>query len=591
MNMAPALVNGNSDQHLTNGSSQYSVVEETSKVFQNKIVSDVRIAKDLPEEINEAANKVHFVGSPEPSLPINWRFSEAVASLKGLEAALLNVFLNRKYKTKLQDVTIDTDHATLFIMTAGLWTIDPGGLNITAVNLRAPPPELHKFFPNGDIYRSHSTIHRALTTNIYRCSDGRYFNLHGDMNPDPALDAIGLPHDMDHVSRMDGVEVFQKAMDKVTSEELQRRCTDVQRQSGSTCLSVEEFNKSEHGQANKHVGLWEIYDHPNPSQPPCWWPEIPGTGVLRPLAGLKVVDLTRVIAAPAVTRGLAELGASVMRCTSPNLPDVTGLHPDLNWGKWNCSIDLKASAGRERLRALIMDADVVVQGYRPGALDKYGFGQQGIIDLCKERGRGIISVRENCYGWHGPWSGRSGWQQISDAVCGCSAGFGKAMGHGKPVQPIFPHSDYCTGIAGTCAILIALMRRGKDGRSYAIDLALNFYTTWLVNSVGEYPPDVWDKLWAEHDRKVWHNYDSNTESGPATMKRLKEGQGGKRLFKPEFFEDRSAPGILGEKKFRHVKSVTKWPVGTVEPGFRIGTRGNGVDAPRWPDDLTVEVIV
>lgn len=589
--MAQAVVNGNSHSH-TNGTSSYSVPAETSKVFKNHVLSDSRIAKDLPEEAKDAASRVRFVGSHEPSLPIQWRFAEAVASLKGLEATLVSALIKRKYNAELHDVTINTDHATLFIMSSNLWTIDPGegGLNITLSNLQGPNPHLQKWFPNRDIHRAHATIHRGLTTNIYRCADGRYFNLHGDMNPEPALDAVGLPHDMDHASRRDGVEVFQDALNNISSKELQRRCDEEYRQSGTTCLTVEEFNESEHGQANKDVGLWEIYNHPNSSQAAGWWPAINSTGISRPLAGVKVVDLTRVIAAPAVTRGLAELGASVMRCTSPNLPDSSGLHPDLNWGKWNCSIDLKSEDGRQKLKALILEADVVVQGYRPGVLDKYGFGQQGVIDLCKDRERGIISVRENCYGWHGPWSGRSGWQQISDSVCGCSAGFGKAMGHGNPVQPIYPHSDYCTGISGTCAVLIALMRRGRDGGSYAIDLALNYYTKWLVNSVGEYPDGVWDRLWAEHDRKVWQNHESLVVSGPATMKKLKEGPGGKRLFKPEFFEDRTASGVLGEKKFRHIRPVAQWPAGTVEPGFRIGTRGNGVDAPHWPDDLSVEVV-
>jgi len=226
-----------------------------------------------------------------------------------------------------------------------------------------------------------------------------------------------------------------------------------------------------------------------------------------------------------------------------------------------------------------------------GVLDKYGFGQQDVIDLCAFRSRGIVSVRENCYGWHGPWQHRSGWQQISDASVGVSMGFGKAMGHDEPVQPIFPHSDYCTGISGTSAILIALLRRGEQGGSYAIDLALNYYAAWLANSVGEYPRAVFDKVWAEHERKVWHNYQSNTVTGPATVAKLRSGPGGKRLFKPEFFEDRSAPGILGEKKFRHIKPIAQWPAGTVEPGYRIGTRGNGVDAAYWPKDLGVEIVV
>ncbi|KAK5167540.1 uncharacterized protein LTR77_007239 [Saxophila tyrrhenica] len=572
----------------------YFVPDEAIKVFHNHILSDQRISKDLPSDIQEAAAKVHFTGSPSPSLPINWRFAEAVSSLKALEASLVNVLVKRKYHTQLSDVTIDTDHATLFIMSGSLWSIDPGegGLNITAVNLRKPPPELEQFFPNCDIHRSHATLHRSLATGIYPTSDDRYFNIHGDMNPDPCLDALDLPHDMDHPSFEAGVQCFQNAVGRLSSSDLEHRFSDLHHQSGTTCLSRSEFNASAHGKANAHVGLWELHPHPNPSQPPCWWPSIPSTSPARPLAGLKVVDLTRVIAAPAVTRGLAELGASVMRVTAPHLPDVSGLHPDLNWGKWNTHLDLRNQSDREKLRVLILDADVVVQAYRPSALAKYGFSEQDILSLCSTRSRGIISVRENCYGWHGPWSHRSGWQQISDAVCGCDVGFGEAMGleNGEAVQPIYPHSDYCTGISGTCAILIALMRRAEEGGSFAVDLALNYYTTWLVNSVAEYPKEVWEKVWAEHGRKVWRSWDANTTTGPATMKSLRAGEGGKRLFKEEFFGKRKAPGILGEKVFRHIKPVAQSPAGTVEPGFRIGTRGNGVDAPHWPKDLSAEVV-
>jgi crotonobetainyl-CoA:carnitine CoA-transferase CaiB-like acyl-CoA transferase len=137
----------------------------------------------------------------------------------------------------------------------------------------------------------------------------------------------------------------------------------------------------------------------------------------RPLAGLKVIDLTRVIAAPTITRSLAEMGASVMRITSPNVTDFSGLHQDLNWGKWNCSLDLKKNPeDRKKLAELIKEADVVVEGYRPGAMARNGFSREDIFELVKDRDRGIIHVRENCYGWNGPWSHRSGWQQISDSV-------------------------------------------------------------------------------------------------------------------------------------------------------------------------------
>ncbi len=285
----------------------------------------------------------------------------------------------------------------------------------------------------------------------------------------------------------------------------QRLASDVYHQAGVIAESIHSFRESEHGKANAHVGLFEIHDVPATAYPPSWWPG--ESSAERPLAGLKVVDLTRVIAAPAVTRGLAELGASVMRVTSPNIVDYSSLHVDLSWGKWNASLDLKTEEGRGSLRELILDADVVVQGYRPGVLDKYGFGQQGIIDLIANSGRErrIISARENCYGWNGPWSYRSGWQQISDACTGVSWAFGRAMGleNGEPVTPVFPNSDYMTGIAGTVAILTALLRRAEKGGSYKVDLALNYYNQWLVESVGEYPSQVWDDLWSRNERKVF----------------------------------------------------------------------------------------
>ncbi|KAI9043628.1 purine and uridine phosphorylase [Aspergillus affinis] len=166
------------------------------------------------------------------------------------------------------------------------------------------------------------------------------------------------------------------------------------------------------------VGLYEIFKDPNSAQSPSWWPEhssLPSSPKT-PLADLKVVDLTRVIAGPTITRSIAELGASVMRVVSPHVTDLSPVRQDLNWGKWNTHLHLKDEAGAEKLRELIREADVVVDGYRPGVMDRLGFGRQAVFDLVKDRPRGIIHLRENCYGWYGPWAHRSGWQQISDAL-------------------------------------------------------------------------------------------------------------------------------------------------------------------------------
>jgi hypothetical protein len=402
----------------TNGT-HYSVPEETSKVFKTGILCNPLITKDLPREAQVCAAPITFTGSDTPSLPINWRFAESVSALKALEATVVNILLGKKYGLPPQEVEINTDHATLFVMSTLLWTIDPGegGLNISSGNLRrAGAPGLEDYFPSHDVYKMASSLHRQVATNIYKCADDRYFHLHGSLNPGPSLESIGLPSDSDASTYEDAVAPFIETMAKIPSEEMQKRASEQYKQAGTICYSMDEFRASDHGKANAHVGLWEIHDKPNPRQPGGWWPDAPQTSAARPLAGLKVVDLTRIIAAPAVTRSLAELGASVMRCTAPHLPDYGALHVDLSWGKWNCSIDLRDQGDREKLKALILDADVVVQGYRPGVLDKYGFGVDDVVTMCADRPRGIISVRENCYGWNGPWVGRSGWQQISDAV-------------------------------------------------------------------------------------------------------------------------------------------------------------------------------
>ena len=240
------------------------------------------------------------------------------------------------------------------------------------------------------------------------------------MNPEPTLTALGLPLDGEPGDTYESViDRIQSRVKQYTAAELDELMNEQYRQAGTIAWSTDEYLSSEHGQKNGKVGPYEITKDSNSNQPASWWPENSSllSSPKRPLAGLKVVDLTRVIAGPTIGRSLAELGASVMRIVSPEVTDMSVLHQDLNWGKWNSYLHLKNEADKEKLRELIRDADVVVEGYRPGVMDRLGFSRDAIFDLARGRDRGIIHARENCYGWHGPWSHRSGWQQISDAVC------------------------------------------------------------------------------------------------------------------------------------------------------------------------------
>ncbi|KAF2494190.1 CoA-transferase family III [Lophium mytilinum] len=561
----------------------YSVPQEAKALFENGILKNPLIAPTLPTEIASCAEHIHFEGNDKPSIPINWRFAESIASLKGLEAAMINVLLKRKYGIEPPKVVINTDHAQLFIMSALIWTIDPDGEKIT----RASGPEYDKYIRNRDLHDQALGFHRQSATNIYRTKDGRFFHLHGSMNPDPTLNSLGLPVRKEVETVEESWKPFEEKIGQINSEDLQKLESDEWKQAGTICWTTDEYRDSEHGKANAHIALYDIKDIPSPNQPAGWWPDSAETSPQRPLAGLKVVDLTRVIAAPAVTRGLAELGASVMRVTAPHITDFSALHLDLNWGKWESELDLREEDNREKLRALIRKADVVVHGYRPGVLDKYGFSQQGILDLCKDRERGLIVVRENCYGWQGPWSYRSGWQQISDANCGVSMEFGRAMGNNEPVTPVFPNSDYCTGVSGVVAILNAILRRGSKGGSYSIDIALNYYSQWLVNSCGTYSPAVWEDVWARNGNQVFRHDHNMTYTLPRYVQMLKTNSGSV-LLRPEFFEDRKN-GALG-KPVRTVAPVLRFPDGPVQLRYNVGTRSNGLDKPYWPKDLMTEIV-
>lgn len=431
---------------MANGTCSYSVPTEARKVFRNGIFDNPLITPSLPADYEQYAAPVEFTGSDDPSIPIKWRFAESASALKGLEATYINALVHKKFGRPPQKVVVDTDHAQLLIMSTLLWTIDPDGKPITLASF-GNPEAMKRFttmFKHTDIYGMQTGLHRTNATNIYRTRDGRFFHTHGSLNPSPTLDMLGLPHhDESPKTQDEAIKPFVEKVASMDSAELQSLAADKYKQAGTICWTTDEYRNSDHGKANAHVGLWET--ERVGSAPSSWWPE-PNQSELsspaRPLGGLKVVDLTRIIAAPAITRGLAELGASVMRIAAPHLPDASPLHLDLNWGKWNAELDFRKEEDRQAMWDLIFDADVFVSGYRPGVVEKWGFGPHEVIARCEQRGRGIIVVRENCYGWHGPWKDRSGWQQISDACCGVSMEFGRAMGNDEPVTPVFPNSDY-----------------------------------------------------------------------------------------------------------------------------------------------------
>jgi len=164
------------------------------------------------------------------------------------------------------------------------------------------------------------------------------------------------------------------------------------------------------------------------------WPQhVDESTDYKPLAGVKVVDFSRVIAAPAVSKILAVLGADVIRISHSRNPDYAATMVDLQTGKRDADLDVKSPEGKQAFINLVKDADVLVDGFRPGAFERLGFTSESLRKINPS----LIYVRENCYGFKGSLSYRSGWQQVSDSLVGISYLQGKFLGLDEAVLPLF----------------------------------------------------------------------------------------------------------------------------------------------------------
>lgn len=159
----------------------YSVQRETQAIFEGGILNNP-LLPSLPPEIKEAGKLVTFVGNDLPSIPINWKFAESAAALKAFEASMLNVLRAKKYGAKFSEVSIDTDHASLFIMTPFMGQlVKPDGEAIS-FDPFSPKTLVEYGYKNQDLHRATASMHRRLTTNIYRTKDGRFYHVHGEMH-------------------------------------------------------------------------------------------------------------------------------------------------------------------------------------------------------------------------------------------------------------------------------------------------------------------------------------------------------------------------------------------------------------------------
>jgi crotonobetainyl-CoA:carnitine CoA-transferase CaiB-like acyl-CoA transferase len=247
----------------------------------------------------------------------------------------------------------------------------------------------------------------------------------------------------------------------------------------------------------------------------------------RPLGGVRVLELTHVLAGPVAGRVLAAHGADVLHVGAAHLPRVEPLVRDTGQGKRSAFVALDTEGGRARLKKLISRADVLVQSFRPGALARIGLGAEDLAELRP----GLVIADLSAYGWAGPWARRRGFDSVVQMSNGLAWGPEPSP---LPVQAL----DHGTGWLAAAAVMTAVRRQLTDGGTWRARLSLARTGHWL-DSLGRKEP-----LAADVD---YGDLLEEADSGYGRLTRV-----------------RMAGGLPG-----------------AEPHWDFGTRLPGVDKPTW----------
>lgn len=271
----------------------------------------------------------------------------------------------------------------------------------------------------------------------YRCRDDRWIYLHGGFDNLVAKLATVLAVEMS--ASFDEVGAAVAGWD---AEELEDAVATAD---GCAAMIRTEEEWVEHPHGLLVSGLDTVVVNPVAESIAGWEPS-----QRRPLTGLRVLDLTRVLAGPACGRTLAALGADVLQITGPNTPHVPSFVIDTGQGKRRAYADFDDAADLAAVQQLALSAHVVVQGYRPGVVDRYGLD----VDTLRSKGFQGIYANVSAYGPIGPFAGRAGWEQLAQATSGLAVLEGSGEGASfKPALLPAAACDYTTGylLAGSIA--------------------------------------------------------------------------------------------------------------------------------------------
>ena len=379
-----------------------------------------------------ALDTVSLTGD-EPQLPSSFRVAAAAqASIAAAGLAASRIWQLRSGQS--QDVVVDMRHAVVECRSERYLRVDG----------KPPPPAWDAI------------------AGVYKTRDQRFVRLH-----------TNFPHHRDAVCKVldckperDAVQAALMQWDAEAFE------TAAYAAGGVVAMmrSHDEWSASPHARALVGLPLLSIEKIGEAAPKP--WPE--GD---RPLAGLRVLDLSRVIAGPVAGRTLAAHGADVLLISGPDLPAIPWLSIDTGRGKLTSFVELKSEQGRETLRGLLAQADIFSQGYRPKSIAALGFSPQDAATI----NPGIVYVSLSAYGHAGPWAERRGFDSLVQTSTGFNHGEGQAAGVDGPKELPAQMLDHATGYLMAFGAMMAKARQSREGGSWHVRVSLAQTGRWLWN--------------------------------------------------------------------------------------------------------------
>jgi crotonobetainyl-CoA:carnitine CoA-transferase CaiB-like acyl-CoA transferase len=238
----------------------------------------------------------------------------------------------------------------------------------------------------------------------------------------------------------------------------------------------------------------------------------------RPLSGIRVLDLTRVLAGPTCARTLAEHGADVMKITSAHLPSLGYQEWDTGHGKLSAELDLRTPADVDILRGLVRKADVFSQGYRPGTLANRGLSPEELAAIRP----GLVYVSLCAFGHTGPWASRRGFDTVVQTVSGMTIRQAESIPGKTSAPQFYPVSaiDYCTGYLMAFGAMVALARRAREGGSWLVRISLAQVGKWIVD-LGEVPAAALKDIPAEFTASELERWSTVSETPSGLLGHLK----------------------------------------------------------------------